>query len=431
VLVAGATGRLGWLEHTGHDVDIAELRRRYPEVGWHAYPDWLRYQRSLLRELCPVSAWSPRTGECFGEPVQYFLVSTHKLGLSPRPAISGMYGQLPIFAATQGGRAQGCGQSGPAPEGPWGSLYGRCTDRKGRCTPLTRGGESARGRAGLIDKEITMIGNVIRRSSALGVLLLVTAVVFGTAVASGNTVQVIYKNIPTTLPGNTVSQGFECCQTSEFGGQVKFPNNTPRRNPTIRIGLSSWACVFGDAEGNNCSTPSYKTTFTQPVTLNVYQVGPSNSVGAKVITKTATFTMPYRPSASAKCTTGESKGGWWGPDGLGGKACFHGKLFFIKFATTGLLPESNAIITVTYNTRDYGYAPTGVSGPSDSLNVALTTPNAPFGPPSVGEYGNPTEDYAYSFYEHEDPMCGGQLGVLGPTGPCDNGYQPLIAVTAS
>jgi len=275
-----------------------------------------------------------------------------------------------------------------------------------------------------------MIGSIIRRSSALGVLLLITAVVFGTAAASAVT-QTVYKNIPATLPGNTVSQGFECCQTSEFGGAVHFPENTPRRNPTIRIGLSSWACVFGEAEGNNCSTPSYNNKFKLAVTLNVYQMGPGNSVGAKVITKTQTFSMPYRPTASSKCTTGESKGGWYGPDGEGGKACFHGKLFFIKFTTTGLLPESNAIITVTYNTRDYGYQPTGVSGPADSLNVALTSPNAPFGPPSVGEYPNPSEDYAYSFYEHEDPMCGGQLGVLGPTGPCDTGYQPLIGVTAS
>jgi hypothetical protein len=263
----------------------------------------------------------------------------------------------------------------------------------------------------------------------VGLAVLVTALVFGAGAAFGSA-RFVYKNIPTSLPGNTVSQGFECCQTSEFGGQVKFPENTPRRNPTIKIGLSSWACVGGEAEGNNCFTPA-GSKFNQSVTLNVYQVGPSNSVGTEVITKTQTFSMPYRPSASSKCTTGESKGGWYGSDGLGGKACFHGKLFFIKFTTSGLLPESSAIVTVTYNTRDYGYHPTGVSGPADSLNVALTTPNAPFGPPSVGEYGNPNEDYAYSFYEHEDPMCGGQLGVLGPTGHCDNGYQPLMAISAS
>jgi hypothetical protein len=275
-----------------------------------------------------------------------------------------------------------------------------------------------------------MIGRIVRRSSALGVLVLVAAVVFGSGAASATT-QTIYKNIPVTLPGNTVSQGFECCQTSEFGGMVKFPENTPRRNPTVKIGLSSWACVFGEAEGNNCETPAASNKFKKSVTLNIYSVGAGNSVGSKLITKTQEFSMPYRPTASSKCTTGESKGGWYGPDGNGGKACFHGKLFFITFKTTGLLPESSAIITVTYNTRDYGYSPTGVSSPADSLNVALTSPSAPFGPPSVGEYGNPKEDYAYSFYEHEDPMCGGALGVLNPTGPCDEGYQPLISVVAS
>ncbi|PDT13975.1 nucleoside-diphosphate sugar epimerase [Rhizobium sp. J15] len=31
-----------WFDHTGYDVDIAALRRDFPDVGWHSYADWAR-----------------------------------------------------------------------------------------------------------------------------------------------------------------------------------------------------------------------------------------------------------------------------------------------------------------------------------------------------------------------------------------------------
>lgn len=52
-LAPGLRALFTWLEHTGHDVDLAALHRRYPEVGWHDYEAWLRSQQSRLRELCP------------------------------------------------------------------------------------------------------------------------------------------------------------------------------------------------------------------------------------------------------------------------------------------------------------------------------------------------------------------------------------------
>jgi uncharacterized protein YbjT (DUF2867 family) len=50
----GLRALFAWLQDTGHDVDIAQLRRRYPEVGWHDYVSWLRSKRSRLRCLCPT-----------------------------------------------------------------------------------------------------------------------------------------------------------------------------------------------------------------------------------------------------------------------------------------------------------------------------------------------------------------------------------------
>jgi uncharacterized protein YbjT (DUF2867 family) len=52
-LAPGLRALFAWLERTGHQVDIARLRRAYPEVGWHSYDAWLHSQRDRLRAICP------------------------------------------------------------------------------------------------------------------------------------------------------------------------------------------------------------------------------------------------------------------------------------------------------------------------------------------------------------------------------------------
>ena len=52
-LPPGLRALFEWLERTGHGVDLGVLHDRYPEVGWHDYKAWVRYQRARLRELCP------------------------------------------------------------------------------------------------------------------------------------------------------------------------------------------------------------------------------------------------------------------------------------------------------------------------------------------------------------------------------------------
>jgi uncharacterized protein YbjT (DUF2867 family) len=42
----------GWLESTGHRVDIAALRDEFPELGWHDYRAWAQTQLDRFRELC-------------------------------------------------------------------------------------------------------------------------------------------------------------------------------------------------------------------------------------------------------------------------------------------------------------------------------------------------------------------------------------------
>jgi uncharacterized protein YbjT (DUF2867 family) len=59
-LAPGLAALFAWLERTGHDVDIATLRRRYPQVKWHRYEAWLRSQRDRVRALADAN--TPRPG---------------------------------------------------------------------------------------------------------------------------------------------------------------------------------------------------------------------------------------------------------------------------------------------------------------------------------------------------------------------------------
>jgi uncharacterized protein YbjT (DUF2867 family) len=43
----------GWLESTGHHVDIDSLHDEFPEVGWRDYGAWAEEQLDRFREICP------------------------------------------------------------------------------------------------------------------------------------------------------------------------------------------------------------------------------------------------------------------------------------------------------------------------------------------------------------------------------------------
>jgi len=242
--------------------------------------------------------------------------------------------------------------------------------------------------------------------------------------------ETVFNNRPTPLPKNMASVGFEATSTAEFGGEIGFPPLTARRRPTIKVGMSSWACQSGTWGGNNCYSLG-GSKFTQPVTLNIYEVGPLNSVGPLVASVTQSFAMPYRPTASPRCTTGTAKGGYAPP------TCYHGKLFFISFHLPNVvLPPEQAIVSVAYNTSDYGAKPqrpapcdSTVAGcPYDSLNVAVTETSEPG--PAVGSYPNEEEVDVNSSWS--EMYCGNSLatGTFGLSGPCWKREQPVLQVLA-
>lgn len=252
------------------------------------------------------------------------------------------------------------------------------------------------------------------------------------AIVGAESQTVIYNNIPSPKPSNVPSLGLEATSTSEFGGQVGL-SGTQRKNPKVTVLMSSWACKSGNWNLNNCIT-NPGSTFTHPVTLKIYNVNSDDSVGSLIKTDTETFTMPYRPTADdgTNCNAANGTAGeWWD-----GTSCYNGKAFTISFDLNGVTLPDDVIISVGYNTSDYGNSPLGSATachatpqgcPYDSLNVG-TNPS-----PTVGT-AEPTEDDAYvngtSGYAYCDNGAGG-LNALRLDEGCWTGYLPAFKVEAS
>lgn len=274
-----------------------------------------------------------------------------------------------------------------------------------------------------------MTGRIPARTTKVVASLAVMGVIFAAIAGAASAATVTYNNIPTPLPGNVQSLGFQATSTAEFGGQIEATGTI--QNPTVTVGMSSWACQSGSATDGSCVS-SAGSTFNVPITLNIYAVGPANTIGAKLVTVTQNFAVPYRPSANnTKCA---GNGGWFK---MGN--CFHGKLFKLKFAKLGngkapvVIPQK-AIVSVAFNTFTHGYEPTGVDGPYDSLNVALTEPanEGEEVPPTVGSDPVPADAYLNSTWG--GAYCDGGAGGTGAfrlDSGCWTGAQPMIQVKSN
>jgi len=273
----------------------------------------------------------------------------------------------------------------------------------------------------------------------VGATLAVISVLAVGAGAAGAS-EVIYNNIPgPTTPTNVPSIGFEATSTAQFGGAVQFAG-TARKGLSVTVGMSTWACEKGSWTGSPECLTAPGGHYEWPITLNVYEVGPGNTVGALIKTVTRTLNIPFRKSQNnVKCKNekGEPSGAWYEPTL---KQCFHGKFFKITYMLRNAKLPANAIVSVAYNTSDYGAEPqrskTPAGGPYDSLNVGL---NANYNAkeeaepvsPSVGAYAVPAEVFVNSAWSAM--YCGnaGATGSFGPSGACWTYEQPTIEVKAN
>src|ERR1039458_2715448 len=197
--------------------------------------------------------------------------------------------------------------------------------------------------------ETEMTGRIPMRAATLVAALVAAAALMAIGAGAAGA-ETIYNKIQNPFPGNVASLAFEATSTSEFGGEVEFAH-TARTSPIVTVELSSWACQ-NLLSGKECKTAA-GTSFEWPITLNVYEVGAGRAPGTLLATQTNSYKIPFRPSANnRKCTLdGEGVVGF-------GASCFSGKAFKVKFSLEGLVLPGKAIISVAYNTTDYGYHPT-------------------------------------------------------------------------
>jgi hypothetical protein len=276
----------------------------------------------------------------------------------------------------------------------------------------------------------------IRGGLKLLVLMGLAVGVLTVGVSGASAREIIYNNIVSPLPGNYASQAFEATSTAEYGGEVEF-GATARKHAIVTVAMSAWACQQGNMSENNCATPKPKQKFKWPLTLSVYNVGPGDTVGSKLIAKTRTFGMPYRPSQSVACAEKGSPGAWMDE---ATKECFHGKAFTLSFHLGMKAPlPAKAIVSLANNTSNYGEKPTGGKEACnssaagcyyDSLNFAVVEPAEK----ALTVGSDPTESQFVNS-NWAEMYCGKteSLNMFAPSGVCPAWYegdQPAIKVEA-
>jgi hypothetical protein len=217
----------------------------------------------------------------------------------------------------------------------------------------------------------------------------------------------VYDNIPSPLPDNLPSQGYEAWSMGEFGGLIQFAgNNSTYSLTSATVAMSDWALASTWVAEINGTTIT-ANGFYVPLTLNLYNVGTNYSVGALLDSVTVDAFIPWRPEATSTCGSG-----YLGSDG----ACHNGSLSTVTFDLGGIVTPGEIIYGVSLNTEHYGSDPTGVNGPYNSLNIALSTTL-----PTVGS--EPLPDTAYwetsAAYWYADGGAGG-VGTFRQ----DTGWTP-------
>lgn len=158
----------------------------------------------------------------------------------------------------------------------------------------------------------------------------------------------VYDAIPTPLPPDVESLGFEATQTSEFGDHIHLKGRG-RRVQSITVTLSDWAS-YADYKTDPRYAGNHRT-WMHPITLNVYKAKALDQYGApteRLLSITRYVEIPWRPAV-------------WNCSGIA---------FNVKFNIDAELP-SDVIIGVAFDTEHYGGSPIGTPGPYNSLNVGV------------------------------------------------------------
>jgi hypothetical protein len=193
---------------------------------------------------------------------------------------------------------------------------------------------------------------------------------------------IAYSSVPVPLPPNEVSLGYEASSIDEFGDMVALAGG-PAVLDSATVAMSDWAPAsdwtahIGETLGGSTLTPA---GFDIVLTLSLYNVGAGSAVGSTIGSYAVDAFIPWRPDASPGCGTA-----WEASN----ETCYNGLLSTVTFDLPYVSVPDEFIYGLAFNTADHGYAPTGVAGPYDSLNFAITLAS-----PSVGANPQGALDYA-------------------------------------
>jgi hypothetical protein len=197
---------------------------------------------------------------------------------------------------------------------------------------------------------------------------------------------VVYDATPSALPPNVVSLGFEATSTSEFGDHVTL-GGTDRLLSSITVTMSDWA-LYSDYSAD-ARYAGNSATWSHPITVNVYSshLGANGAPDTLLATTTQNVTIPWRPAADPTCANGTA---WRASDGQ----CYNGIAFNATFdlSSQSVTLPNDVIVSIAYDTADYGAAPIHVAGPYNSLNVGVPTSQ----PVAVGSDFNTDSVFANS-----------------------------------
>ena len=253
-----------------------------------------------------------------------------------------------------------------------------------------------------------------RLMRSFAAVALTAAVTSAPALAQGT---VVFDNIPDPVPANVPSQGFQCCSVSEIGDLIRLEADTPRRAGYATVLMSSWSL-----RSNYPDLPA--VGYTHPITLAIYATEAEARSHAPIATVTQTFTIPWRPEADPTCPGGTA---WKSPSG----ACFNGMAFTLTFdlRSQNLTLPDQFIYGVAFDTNTWGYAPLGVPGPYESLNVGTANVGGVGVAPSVGVDVFPDIaflNYSYAPFYTDGGAAG--IGVLRPDAGWTD-YAPAVEFT--
>ncbi len=174
----------------------------------------------------------------------------------------------------------------------------------------------------------------------------------------------VFDSIPSPVPGNVVSEGFQCCQNSEVGDKITLAG-TARKGISATVLMSDWA--------KHSDYPAMSAAgYVHPITLNIYSDASHAAAHTPDVgTFTQNFVIPWRPAGDPTCpNTGYGVGfAWRASNGT----CYNGYAFPIVFSLGGITLPDTFIYGIAYNTNTWGYVPLGTGGPFESLNVGLSS----------------------------------------------------------